>query len=358
MGAVFGRKVTVSILGESHGVGIGCVLSGLPAGIKIDLDYINQQMQRRAPGKSQLATARHEADEPEIISGVFNGYTTGAPLTMFIKNNTHHSKDYSILDSLVRPGHADYGAKIKYNGFSDYRGGGHFSGRLTAPLVFAGAIAKLVLQEKNIKIGAHIKSVGLISTKRTCLDNIGVLELLEIQKKPFPVLDNECSLKMQDIIMQAKQEGDSVGGTVECAIYNVPPGMGENFFDSLESQLSSMLFSIPAVKALEFGLGFGITELYGSQSNDQPYYDGDGNVAFRTNNNGGIVGGISNGAPIVFRVGIKPTPSIYKAQNTINIKTKENTNIAIEGRHDPCIVPRAVPVVEAVAAWVMLDNIL
>ncbi len=357
MSAVFGRNITLSIFGESHGVAIGCVLGGLPAGIKLDMEYIHTQMQRRVPGKSELATARCEADLPEIVSGVLDGYTTGAPLTMLIKNNTQRSRDYSQLATMVRPGHADYGARVKYQGFNDYRGGGHFSGRITAPLVFAGAIARLILQEKNIVLGACINSIGSISTQNRLLDGIARQELVDLGKESFPCLEVGAAEEMKRLIVRAKTQGDSVGGRIECAVQGIPAGIGENFFDSLESQLASMLFSIPAVKGVEFGAGFDIASMYGSQSNDSPCYN-NGVVEFGSNNNGGIVGGITNGSPVVLRVAIKPTPSIYKEQQTIDMENRTNTHLSIEGRHDPCIVPRAVPVVEAAVAWVVLDNLL
>lgn len=357
MGAVFGKKITLTIFGESHGVGIGCVLGNLPAGIKLDYELIAAQMKRRAPGNSPLATARKEADEFEILSGVFNGHTTGAPLCMLIKNSTQRSNDYNILQDVMRPGHADYTGRIKYKGFNDYRGGGHFSGRLTAPLVFAGAVARQVLTQKGICIGAHIKSIANITDQP--LDSLNIKsELLEqLSSAAFPTICAVQGQLMQQQILKAKNNLDSVGGVIECAAINIPAGLGEPFFDSLESQLASLLFSIPAVKGVSFGAGFSLTELHGSQANDPMHYQ-NGEIKFASNNNGGILGGISNGLPMVFSVAIKPTPSIYQEQDTINITSLENYKLQIHGRHDPCIVQRAVPVVEAAAAWVILDNLI
>lgn len=356
MGAVFGKKITLTIFGESHGVGIGCVLGNLPPGIKLDYELIAEQMRRRAPGNSLLSTSRKESDEFEIVSGMFNEHTTGAPLCMFIKNSTQRSNDYNILQDVMRPGHADYTGRIKYKGFNDYRGGGHFSGRLTAPLVFAGAIARQVLANQGICIGAHVKSIAKISDQ--VLDSLNISsELLErLSTSSFPTICPQQGQLMQEQILQAKSNGDSVGGVIECAAINIPVGLGEPFFDSMESQLAAMLFSIPAVKGVSFGAGFALTELFGSQSNDSMQYQ-ENAIKFATNNNGGVLGGITNGLPLVFSVAIKPTPSIYQEQETINITSGENYRLQIQGRHDPCIVQRAIPVVEAATAWVVLDNL-
>lgn len=357
MGAVFGRKITLTIFGESHGSGIGCVLGNLPAGIKLDYELIAQQMRRRAPGNSPLATARKESDEFEILSGIFNEHTTGAPLCMLIRNSTQRSNDYNILQDVMRPGHADYTGRIKYKGFNDYRGGGHFSGRLTAPLVFAGAVARQVLMQRGIYIGAHIKNIAKISDQALDKLHISAELLTKLSDSQFPTLCPMQGQLMQEQILEAKNKLDSVGGSIECAAINIPAGLGEPFFDSLESQLAAMLFSIPAVKGVSFGAGFALTEILGSQANDPMYYQ-DGGIKFSSNNNGGILGGISNGLPLVFSVAIKPTPSIYQEQDTINISNRENYKLQIQGRHDPCIVQRAVPVVEAAAAWVILDNLI
>lgn len=354
MSGIWGNNLKVAIFGESHGNAIGITIDGLPSGVEIDMDKVLEEMARRAPGKSKLSTARNEKDAPEILSGFFEGRTTGTPLCGIIRNGDTRSKDYGKLKDLMRPGHADYSGNIRYSGFNDYRGGGHFSGRITAPLVFAGAICKQVLAKQGITIGAHVKKIKDISDDSFDYTNISSDLLLSLNKEELPLLDKSKEETMRNVIIDAKSQGDSVGGVIECAITGVKAGYGDPFFDSVESILSHLLFSVPAVKGVEFGLGFDITELYGSEANDSYYYDGDV-VKTRTNNNGGILGGITNGMPVVFKVGIKPTPSISKKQHTINIQTKTNEDLVIEGRHDPCIVQRAVPVIEAVAAIGILD---
>ncbi|MBE6047718.1 MAG: chorismate synthase [Clostridium sp.] len=355
MSAVWGNNLKISIFGESHGGAIGINIDGLPAGVELDLDAIDKEMKRRAPGRSNLATARKEGDVPEIVSGFFEGKTTGTPLCAIIRNSDTRSKDYGKLKDLMRPGHADYTGKIRYGGFNDYRGGGHFSGRITAPLVFAGAICKQVLALKGIEIGAHIKSIKSQEDKMFDYTDISKETLINLKNMEFPLLDTSKEEDMREVILRAKKDGDSVGGTIECAILGIEAGIGNPFFDSVESTLSHLLFSVPAVKGVEFGLGFDLSKMYGSQSNDDYYYDDNHNVKTKTNNNGGILGGITNGMPIVFSTAIKPTPSISKKQNTINIENEENDELVIQGRHDPCIVQRAVPVIEAVAAIGILD---
>lgn len=356
MSGVWGNNIKVSIFGESHGNAIGIVIDGLPSGKEIDMDKVMEEMARRAPGKSKLSTARNEKDAPEILSGFFEGKTTGTPLCGIIRNGDTRSKDYGKLKDLMRPGHADYTGKIRYSGFNDYRGGGHFSGRITAPLVFAGAICKQVLDDYGITIGAHVKKIKDIEDKSFDYTNITKEQLLELNKAELPLIDTAKEQEMRNTIINAKSEGDSVGGVIECAITGVKAGIGDPFFDSVESKLSHLLFSVPAVKGVEFGLGFDITNLYGSEANDSFYYEGN-EVKTSTNNNGGILGGITNGMPIVLKTAIKPTPSISKKQKTINVKTKTNEELVIEGRHDPCIVQRAVPVIEAVCAIGILDLI-
>lgn len=355
MSANWGTNIELSLFGESHGKAIGIVIGNLPAGIKLDMNAIRKDMQRRAPGQNKMSTARKEADEVEIISGLLDGMTTGAPLVGMIYNNDQHSKDYSYLKELMRPGHSDYPAYKKYHGFNDVRGGGHFSGRLTAPIVFAGAIAKQILAAKEIYVGAHIQSIKDVEDELFDV-NVSESTLEKLFIKQYPTINDEVFMKMQEVIEEARLNQDSVGGMIECAIINVPAGIGNPFFDSIESHLSQLLFSIPAVKSVSFGLGEKITKLYGSEANDSYYYDND-IVKAKTNHNGGILGGISNGMPIIFRVGIKPTPSISKKQNTVNVKTNENTVLEVKGRHDPCIVPRAIVVVEAMAALGILDII-
>lgn len=356
MSGVWGNNIKVSIFGESHGNAIGINIDGLPSGFEIDMDKILLEMERRAPGKNQLSTARKEADLPEILSGFFEGKTTGTPLCAIIRNSDTRSKDYAKTKDFMRPGHADFTGYERYSGFNDYRGGGHFSGRITAPLVFAGAICKQILEEKGIFIGAHISSIKDIEDENFNSTNISKEDLLELRNKELPLINTSLEEKMKHTIMQAKYDGDSVGGTIECAVVGIKPGVGNPFFDSVESTLAHLMFSVPAVKGIEFGKGFDMTKLFGSEANDEYYYDGD-LVKTKTNNNGGILGGISNGMPIVFKVAIKPTASILKEQNTIDIKNKKDVKFRIEGRHDPCIVQRAVPVIEAVTAIGILDLI-
>lgn len=353
MSSTWKNNIEITIFGESHGKAIGVVLGNLPSGIKIDFDVVAKEMKRRAPGQDKMSTSRKEADQVEIISGIQDGITTGAPLCGMIYNSDQHSKDYSLLKEKMRPGHSDYPAFVKYKGFNDVRGGGHFSGRITAPIVFAGAIAKQILMQKGIYIGAHILSIKNIYDEnfdqRLSLDTLNYLS-----KQHYPVINQEIYDQFVETVDQARMNLDSVGGKIECAIVGLEPGFGEPFFDSIESHLSSLLFSIPAVKSVAFG-NDKISELYGSEANDCYYYDKEGKVKTTSNNNGGITGGISNGMPIVFTVGIKPTPSIGKKQKTIDVKNQENTTLAIKGRHDPCIVFRATVVVEAMAALAMLD---
>ena len=354
MSGVWGNNLKISIFGESHGNAIGITLSGLPTGVELDLDKIDEEMKRRAPGKSKLSTARAEKDIPEILSGIFEGKTTGAPLCGIIRNADTRSKDYGKLKDIMRPGHSDYTGNVRYDGFNDYRGGGHFSGRITAPLVFAGAICKQVLELRGITIGAHVKSVKNIKDESFDYVNITKEQLLSLRNSELPLLDKSKEEEMRNEILNAKTEGDSVGGVIECALIGIEAGVGDPFFDSVESTLAHLLFSVPAVKGVEFGLGFGITELFGFEANDNFYYEGN-DIKTKTNNNGGILGGITSGMPVVLKVAIKPTPSISKEQDTINLATKKNDKLVIEGRHDPCIVQRAIPVVEAVVAIGILD---
>ncbi len=357
MSNTFGQKLKVTIFGESHGVAIGCVIDGLPAGISIDWDAVRQDMARRAPGSSALATPRKEKDAFEILSGYFNDHTTGTPLAMEIRNGNQHSKDYDILKDNMRPGHADYTGHVKYGGFNDYRGGGHFSGRITAPLTFAGSIARQVLSAKGIHIGAHVTRIAGIEDRR--FDPLCESEetFASLRKEKLPVLTKDVGEKMEEAILDAKAEGDSVGGIVECMVTGLPAGLGDPFFDSLESELSHMMFSIPAVKGIEFGDGFGLAAMKGSAANDCMHW-ANGKVETTTNHNGGILGGISSGSPVIFRLAIKPTASIGKSQPTVNLAEKKDTLLTIGGRHDPCIIPRAIPVIETAAALVILDEVL
>lgn len=347
MGNSFGRNIRLSIFGESHGPAVGITIDGLLCGFLIDWEMVSAEMKRRAPGSSPLATPRRERDEWEILSGVFEGRTTGTPLTAIIRNENTDSSAY--LKHIPRPGHADYAVFQKYKGFADYRGGGHFSGRLTAPLVFAGAIAKQILITKGIRIGARILSIAGIPD-----GDMPVEQMLEVSKKPFPVFSDDTGELMKSAILRAKSDGDSVGGVIECAALGVPAGLGEPFFDSVESAVSAMVFSVPGVKGIEFGDGFGLAAKRGSQANDGICMK-DGEYSLLSNHAGGINGGITNGQPIVFRVAIKPTPTISKEQTTVDLEKRETVKMSFGGRHDPCIVPRAVSVIEAALAFVLLD---
>ena len=352
MSSTWKNNIEITIFGESHGKAIGIVLGNLPSGIKIDLEEVAKEMKRRAPGQDKMSTARKEADKVEIMSGLQDDVTTGAPLCGIIYNSDQHSKDYSLLKEKMRPGHSDYPAFVKYQGFNDVRGGGHFSGRITAPIVFAGAIAKQILAKQGIHVGAHILSIKDIYDEYFDM-RLSNETLNYLSEQQYPVLNKDIYDQFVKTIDEARMSQDSVGGKIECAIIGLKAGLGDPFFDSIESHLSSLLFSIPAVKSVAFG-NDKISEMFGSEANDCYYYDKDV-IKTKTNNNGGIIGGISNGMPIVFNVGIKPTPSISKIHETIDIKHHQNTTLEIHGRHDPCIVFRATVVVEAMAALTILD---
>ena len=338
------------IFGESHGPAIGVTLSGVPAGIELDMEEISFEMGRRAPGKSQLSTARKEKDEPRILSGVFQGKTTGTPLCAVIQNTDQHSGDYEKLRNLPRPGHGDYPGYVRYEGCNDYRGGGHFSGRLTAPLVFAGAVAKQILAPKGITVGAHILSVAGIREESFETLNPDPAVLRTIAEKPFPTWDDARGEEMQNAILEAKNSRDSVGGIIQCTVLGLPAGLGSpDFGENVEGIFARELFAVPAVKGVEFGRGFAMAEMRGSECND-PIRMEDGHITLTRNVNGGINGGITNGMPLLFSVVMRPTPSIAREQDTVNLSTGENEKLTVEGRHDPCIVHRAVPVIEAAAA--------
>lgn len=349
-----GKHISCTIFGESHGKAIGITLDGLPAGIPIDMELMQRQMEKRK-AKGRISTQRHEADEPQIISGLFEGYTTGTPLTVLIQNNDQHSADYEKTKNRLRPSHADYTADVKYLGFQDYRGGGHFSGRITAPLVAGGAIALQILQAKGIRIGSHILRCHGISDSSFAAD-VGLLDqqIHALASASFPVIDPQAQANMTKEIEQAAAQGDSVGGIIESVVLHYPAGIGEPFFDSLESVLAHYLYSIPAVKGVSFGLGFGFSDCYGSEANDSIQYE-NGSVITKTNHNGGINGGISNGMPIILQTCVKPTPSIYKEQDTINKETKQAEKLIIHGRHDPAVIHRACVVVDSVLALALLD---
>ena len=346
----FGESVAVTLFGESHGNAIGAILDGLAPGIAVDEAFIAKQMNLRR-SVSSLSTARKEADEVQLLSGVINGFTTGTPIALMIKNGDTHSKDYESLKTVARPGHADYTAYCKYHGFNDTRGGGHFSGRITAGLVAAGAIAISALSEIGIHIGTHIsKCSGIRDREFENYEN----DISALSDMSFAVLDTEKAEMMKKEIEKAKSEGDSVGGVLETAVIGLPAGVGEPWFDTLESVLAHGIFAIPAVKGLEFGKGFALSDMRGSEANDPFVTDGT-HVTTKTNNNGGILGGISSGMPIVFRTAIKPTPSIYQAQNTVDFAKNENTELVIHGRHDPAIVHRARVVVDSMTALILCD---
>ncbi len=353
MSSEFGKNLRVSIFGESHGPGIGVVVNGFPAGETIDTDELLRFMARRAPGNSPLTTARKEADLPEFLSGVKDGVLTGAPFAALIRNTNQRSADYNGFEDTPRPSHADYTARVKWNGAADMRGSGHFSGRLTAPLCAAGGIAKQILARKGVFIGAHLLQVGLAADDPFPLYP-SAESFEQIAAKQFPVLNDEKGMEMQAQIRSAAQDGDSVGAAVECAVSGFPAGNGDPMFDGIESMLSCALFGIPGVKGVSFGSGFDCVGMRGSEHND-PFIVEDGAVRTASNHSGGIQGGISNGMPIVLHVAMKPTASIAKKQQTVSLSRMETAELEIRGRHDPCIAVRAVPVIEAVTALVMLD---
>ncbi|MGN0194603.1 MAG: chorismate synthase [Pseudoramibacter sp.] len=355
MTSCWGKHVHLSIFGESHGAAIGAVIDGLPSGFDLDEDQIAHEMDRRSSRGKDLATPRKEADRVEIVSGYFDGKTTGTPLTGIIRNGNTRSADYARTKMKMRPGHADYTAFLRYGGFQDYRGGGHFSGRLTAPMVFAGAVAKQILRQKktDICIGSRIVRIGQVEDQ-TVLSPEDYAKL-RFKEPDFPVADADLIDGMRQEIVEARAQRDSVGGIVEGYILGAPGGLGSPIFDNVESRLSSFLFSIPAVKGVAFGSGFSMSSMRGSEANDAFRVDENGQIVTATNHNGGINGGITNGMPIVFRAAFKPTPSIAQPQQTVDLEKHENTELSIVGRHDPCIVLRALPVVESAAAFCLLD---
>ena len=356
MSSEFGKLLKVSVFGQSHGKAIGVNIDGLPAGEPIDLDRLHVFMDRRRGGKSLLSTTRKESDVPVFLSGLENGVTCGFPLCAIIENSDQHSSDYSELADKPRPAHADYTANIKWGGHADMRGGGHFSGRLTAPLCIAGGIAKQILARRGIHVGAHLAAVAGVKDEVFPLHPTAEL-FDQTAAKPFPVLNDDAGNAMQAAILAARENGDSVGGIIECAVIGLPAGLGSPMFDGIENRLAAALFGIPAVKGVEFGAGFEGCALRGSENND-PFAVEGGKIVTTQNNAGGILGGITTGMPVTMRVGIKPTPSISRPQQTVRLSAMENTELIIRGRHDPCIAHRAVPVVEAVAAIVMLDLLL
>lgn len=352
MSSCFGQHLRLSLFGQSHGEAIGITIDGFPAGMEIDFPALMSEMARRAPGHSALTTARKEADAPEILSGVMNGRTTGQPITCIIRNTNARQADYGDGVDLLRPSHADYTGHVRYFGFEDWRGGGHFSGRLTAPIVFAGALCSQWLRGQGISVTSHIQQLG--SLVDDSLMDSPAPDAAVLRAMALPVLRPGLDKEMESAILAARQQQDSIGGVIECMISGLPAGLGAPFFDSVESVLSHLLFSIPAVKGVSFGEGFGFASLTGSQANDA-FTMKDGQIVTATNRSGGINGGITNGMPVIFRCCFRATPSIGQAQETVSLKTGENATMSIHGRHDPCILPRAVPVVEAMAAIAVME---
>ena len=351
MSSTYGESLKLSIFGQSHGNAIGMTLDGIPAGLKVDEVRLQEFLNRRAPGQNDWSTPRKEEDAPEFLSGLLDGYTCGAPIAAMIRNTNTRSKDYANLKNAPRPGHADFTAQSKYGGYQDAAGGGHFSGRLTAPLCIAGGLCKQWLEDLGIQIGAHLQSVAGVEDRP--FDPLA--PELDAVCTDFPVLEQQAGEQMRQAIAEARKEGDSVGGIIECAITGLPVGLGEPMFGGMESRIAQIVYGIPAVKGLQFGAGFDCATMRGSQNNDD-FTITDGKVTTLTNHAGGILGGITSGMPLLFRVAIKPTPSIALEQQTVSEGCAQP--LVIKGRHDPCIAPRAVPVVEAAAAIAVFDAIL
>lgn len=357
MSSTFGRSFKVTIFGQSHSGGIGVVIDGLPAGLKIDFDELGAFLQRRSPGKNSYSTKRREPDIPEILSGVVNGVTCGAPFAAVIRNTDTRSSDYNEIADVPRPSHADFTANVKYGGAQDVRGGGHFSGRLTAPLCIAGGICLQFLRAEGIEVAAHILKIGGIEDTAFDLMGVNIADFERLRNNEFPVLDAETGINMINLMESVAAEGDSIGGVIECAAIGLPVGLGDPMFDGMENRIASAIFGIPAVKGIEFGNGFDCAGLKGSENNDGFTTDGK-TLRTLTNNHGGILGGITSGMPLIFRAAFKPTPSISREQKSVSLLRMEDTVLKIKGRHDPCIVPRAVPCVEAAAAIAIYDALL
>jgi len=353
-GNSIGKEFVVASFGESHGKCVGVLVDGCPAGLPLSESDIQQELDRRIPSNSKIVSERVEKDVVEILSGVFEEFTTGAPICALVRNKEAVPAEYEVIKDTPRPGHADYTARIKYGGFNDYRGGGRFSGRVTVALVMAGAIAKKLLSMFSVEILAYTVAIADVE-----LDKSLTIEEIRRRRYKSPVRcpDFSCSKAMEDAILKVKKDGDSVGGIIECMALNVPAGIGEPLFDSLDADIAKILFDVPAVKGVEFGSGFKAAQLKGAENNDA-YAIQNGKIVTLTNNAGGILGGISSGMPILVRVAIKPTPSISKKQKTVNIQKKEEAFVQVVGRHDPCIVPKAVPVVESALAIVLADHML
>ncbi|MGN1025684.1 MAG: chorismate synthase [Faecousia sp.] len=353
MSSMYGDNLRLSVFGQSHAPAIGMTLDGIPAGLPVDMAALQAFLARRAPGQNGFSTTRKEADAPEFLCGIADGFTCGAPVTAIIRNTNTRSGDYDNLRDCPRPGHADYTAQIKYGGYQDAAGGGHFSGRLTAPICIAGGLCIQWLAQKGIRVGAHIASIAGISDTPFDMTD----PQIDAVRKEFPVLDTEAGQAMGNAILEAKSAGDSVGGVIECAVTGLPAGLGDPMFDGVENRIAGIVFGIPAVKGLEFGLGFGLSTMRGSLSND-PFIVSNREVRTATNNCGGILGGITDGMPLIFRAAVKPTPSVAIPQRSVSLSRKAEQELIVKGRHDPCIVPRAVPVIEAAAAIAVMDMIL
>jgi chorismate synthase len=353
-GNSIGKEFIVTTFGESHGKVVGVVVDGCPAGLPLSEKDFQEELDRRIPAEPKIVSARVEKDVAKILSGVFNGLTNGAPIALMVENKETNSSDYEAIKDLPRPGHSDYPARIKYGGFNDYRGGGRFSGRVTVALIMAGTIAKKLLSRIDIDVLAYTQSIGQVKTDKK-------FRAAEIRKNKNAAAtrcpDLACAEKMEEAIVNARKEGESLGGVIECIALNMPPGIGEPLFDSLDADLAKAVFAVPAVKGVEFGVGFGAAELTGSQNNDA-FLLKNGKVATSTEHAGGILGGLSSGMPIMMRVAIKPTPSIAKEQKTVNLSSLEDATLSVKGRHDPCVVPKAVPAIEAAVAITLADHMI
>ena len=358
MSSTYGERFRFTIFGQSHSPAIGVTMEGIPAGFAIDMDKLQAFLDRRAPGKSPTATARKETDQPEFLSGLVGNVTCGTPITAIIRNTNTRSADYDNLRDCPRPGHADYTAHIRYDGHQDVAGGGHFSGRLTAPLCIAGGICLQLLEQMGITIAAHIQSIETVADSQFDPVDISAAELKSLTKKPFPVLRDSAAEAMHEAILTAKAQGDSVGGVIECAAVGLPAGWGDPMFGGMENRIAQIVFGIPAIRGIEFGTGFAAAGLRGSVHNDPWYTHVTGEVRTKTNHHGGILGGITSGMPLIFRAAVKPTPSIALEQDSVSLSAGEDQKLTIHGRHDPCIVPRAVPVMEAAAAAAIYDAYL
>lgn len=354
MASNFGKTIQVSTFGASHGYAIGGVVEGLPCGYTIDIDELQQFLKRRAPGQNQLQTQRKEADVPEFLSGIVDGMLSGSPLAFMIRNTSQHSSDYNNLRDIPRPSHADFTARMRYGDKVDMRGGGHFSARLTAPLCVAGGIAIQLLREKGIEIHGHLKQVGSIQDSPIDMVHPDMNALASIATEPIAMLDHSKRSEVEELVLQLKKDGDSTGGIVEVVATGIPVGLGNPNFDGIENRLARTIFGVPAIKGVSFGGGFDMCSALGSDVNDA-FTIKDGHITTTTNHSGGIQGGITNGLPLIMQVGIKPTPSIYKEQHSVSLSQQEDTLLVIKGRHDPCVALRAVPVIEAVTALVILD---